>query len=78
MLALHAARGCPYPNAKEPPRHHATREGYCYRHVQAIMVCIDPYTEAAGDHDYLVNRLPQDSLRTSGYNRPHKKMEDHK
>ena len=62
-------RDRPYPNAKEPPRHHATREGYCYPHVQAIIVCIDPYTEAAGDHDYLVNRPPQDSLLTSGYNR---------
>jgi hypothetical protein len=28
-------------------RHRVTREGYCYHHVQAIIVAIDQYAEAA-------------------------------
>jgi hypothetical protein len=35
-------------------RHQATREGWCYVHVQAIIVAIDQYAEAATgklDHD---------------------------
>jgi hypothetical protein len=32
-------------------------EGYCYPHVQAIIVAIDQYAEAAlGNRDYLLNR----------------------
>ena len=29
-------------------RHLATREGWCYQHVQAITVAIDQYAEKAG------------------------------
>jgi hypothetical protein len=35
----------------------AVREGYCYAHVQAIIVSIDQYAEAAlGNRDYFLNR----------------------
>lgn len=42
-------------NADNPPwvkalanvRHMAAREGWCYHHVQAIIVAIDQYAEAA-------------------------------
>lgn len=38
-------------------RHRATREGYCYRHVQAIIVAIDQYAERAlGNREYFLNR----------------------
>ena len=33
--------------ALEETRRLATREGYCYQHVQAIIVAIDQYAEAA-------------------------------
>jgi hypothetical protein len=41
-------------------RHMAAREGYCFHHVQAIIVSIDQYAEAA-----LGNRgiLPEQALR---------------
>ena len=51
--------------ADNPPWHdalaelcwQATREGYCYRHVQAIAVAIDQYAEAAlGNRDYFLNK----------------------
>ncbi len=32
-------------NALEEVRRQATREGYCYHHVQAIIVAIDQYAE---------------------------------
>jgi|SRR6185437_14934757 hypothetical protein len=51
------------PNADNPPwvralaRHRATREGYCYQHVQAIIVAIDQYAETAlGNREYFLNR----------------------
>jgi hypothetical protein len=53
------------PNADNPPfvkapaeaRQLATREGYCYAHVQAIMVSIDQYAEAAlGNRQYFLNK----------------------
>jgi hypothetical protein len=38
-------------------RHRATREGWCYQHVQAITVAIDQYAEAAlGNRDYFLNK----------------------
>ena len=34
----------------------ATREGYCYQHVQAITVAIDQYAEKAlGNREYFLN-----------------------
>jgi hypothetical protein len=33
--------------ALEEARRHATREGHCYQRVQAIIVAIDQYAEAA-------------------------------
>jgi hypothetical protein len=52
-------------NAENPPwiralaevRRHATREGYCYQHVQAIIVSIDQYAETAlGNREYFLNK----------------------
>jgi hypothetical protein len=38
-------------------RHRATREGWCYPHVQAIIVAIDQYAEAAlGNREFFLNR----------------------
>lgn len=38
-------------------RHCATREGYCYQHVQAIIVAVDQYAEKAlGNREYFLNR----------------------
>ena len=35
----------------------ATREGWCYQHVQAIIVSIDQYAEKAlGNRDYFLNK----------------------
>ena len=51
-------------NAQNPPwikalaevRRLATREGWCYPHVQAIIVSIDQYAEAAtGNRDFFLN-----------------------
>jgi hypothetical protein len=37
----------------------ATREGWCYQHVQAIIVAIDQYAEAAtGNRDFFLNKPP--------------------
>jgi hypothetical protein len=55
----------PWIKALAEVRHRATREGYCYAHVQAIIVSIDQYAEAAtGNRDYFLNR-PQ-SIGSSG------------
>jgi hypothetical protein len=53
-------------NAKDNPpwitalaevRIRATREGWCYFHVQAIIVSIDQYAESAlGNRNYFLNR----------------------
>ncbi|KJC60066.1 hypothetical protein UP10_15460 [Bradyrhizobium sp. LTSPM299] len=52
-------------NADNPPwikalaevRHRATREGWCYQHVQAIIVAIDQYAESAlGNRDFFLNK----------------------
>jgi hypothetical protein len=38
-------------------RRQATREGYCYHHVQAIIVAIDQYAEAAlGNREFFWNK----------------------
>ena len=43
--------------ALEDVRRKATREGWCYQHVQAIIVAIDQYAEAAtGNRDYFLNK----------------------
>ena len=63
-------------NADNPPwikalaevRQQATREGYCYQHVQAITVAIDHYAEGAGQP----RLLSQQALRRrlGGHPRP--------
>jgi hypothetical protein len=43
--------------ALEQVRRQATREGWCYHHVQAIIVAIDQYAEAAtGNREYFWNK----------------------
>lgn len=38
-------------------RHQATREGWCRPHVEAIIVAIDQYAEAAtGNREYFLNK----------------------
>ncbi|MDP3078662.1 MAG: hypothetical protein Q8N40_23835 [Bradyrhizobium sp.] len=54
------------PNAKDNPpwitalaevRHRACLEGWCYQHVQAIIVSIDQYAESAlGNRNYFLNK----------------------
>ena len=47
----------PFLKALEDVRRMATREAWCYRHVQAIMVAIDQYAEAAtGNREYFLNK----------------------
>ena len=47
----------PFLHALGNVRHQATREGYKYQHVQAIIVAIDQYAEAAtGNRDYFLNK----------------------
>ena len=47
----------PFLTALEDVRRRATREGWCYAHVQAIIVAIDQYAEAAlGNRSYFLNR----------------------
>jgi hypothetical protein len=47
----------PFLKALHEARHLATREGWCRRHVEAIMVAIDQYAEAAtGNRDYFLNK----------------------
>jgi hypothetical protein len=51
------ADNTPWIKALAEVRHRATREGYCYQHVQAIIVAIDQYAEAAsGNRDYFLNK----------------------
>jgi hypothetical protein len=43
--------------ALEQVRRQATREGWCYHRVQAIIVAIDQYAEAAtGNREYFWNK----------------------
>jgi hypothetical protein len=47
----------PWIKALAEVRHRATREGYCYHHVQAIIVAIDQYAETAlGNREYFLNK----------------------
>ncbi len=47
----------PWIKALAEVRHRATREGYCYHHVQAIIVAIDQYAETAlGNRGYFLNK----------------------
>lgn len=47
----------PWIKALAEVRHRACREGWCYHHVQAIIVSIDQYAEAAlGNRDYFLNK----------------------
>jgi hypothetical protein len=44
-------------HALEEVRRLATREGWRYQHVQAIIVAVDQYAEAAtGDREYFLNK----------------------
>jgi hypothetical protein len=47
----------PFLKALEQVRRQATREGWRYHHVQAVMVAIDQYAEAAtGNREYFLNK----------------------
>ena len=51
------ADNSPWLDALAELRQRATREGYCYQHVQAITVAIDQYAEKAlGNRDYFLNK----------------------
>ncbi len=53
----HNAYNPPWITALAEVRRQATLEGYCYHHVQAIIVAIDQYAEAAlGNREYFLNR----------------------
>jgi hypothetical protein len=52
-----AADNSPWIKAVAEVRQRAPREGYCYQHVQAIIVAIDQYAEAAlGNRSYFLNK----------------------
>jgi hypothetical protein len=47
----------PWIKALGEVRHLACQEGWCYHHVQAIIVSIDQYAESAlGNREYFLNR----------------------
>jgi hypothetical protein len=47
----------PFLTALNDVRNNATREGWRYQHVQAIIVAIDQYAEAAtGNREYFLNK----------------------
>jgi hypothetical protein len=49
----HNADNPPWIKALAEVRHLACREGWCYHHVQAIIVSIDQYAESAlGNRDF--------------------------
>jgi hypothetical protein len=53
----HNADNPPWIKALAEVRRRATREGGCYQHVQAIIVSIDQYAEAAlGNREYFLNK----------------------
>jgi len=53
----------PFLKALEETRYLATREGWRYQHVQAIIVAIDQYAEAAtGNRIFFLNK-PYRSVR---------------
>jgi hypothetical protein len=50
----------PYLKALEEVRRLGTREGWRNQHVQAIIVAIDQYAEAAtGNRDFFLNKPPR-------------------
>jgi hypothetical protein len=50
------ADNSPWINALAELRLRATREGYCYQHVQAITVAIDQHAEKALGNLYFLNK----------------------
>jgi hypothetical protein len=53
----HNADNPPWIKALAEVRHLAPREGWCYHHVQAIIVAIDQYAEAAlGNREFFLNK----------------------
>ena len=53
----HNADNPPWMKALAEVRIQATREGWCHAHVQAIIVAIDQYAEAAlGNRSYFLNK----------------------
>lgn len=53
----HNADNPPWIKALAEVRQRAPHEGYCYQHVQAIIVAIDQYAESAlGNRNYFLNR----------------------
>src|SRR5438105_501217 len=53
----HNAENPPWIKALADVRIQATREGWCHAHVQAIVVAIDQYAEAAlGNRSYFLNK----------------------
>jgi hypothetical protein len=53
----HNADNPPWIKALNEVRHLATREGWRYQHVQAIIVAIDQYAEAAlGNREFFLNK----------------------
>jgi hypothetical protein len=53
----HNADNPPWIKALAEVRHLAPREGWCYRHVQAIILAIDQYAEAAlGNREFFLNK----------------------
>jgi len=47
----------PFLKALGEARRLGTREGWCYQHVQAVIVAIDQYAEAAtGNREFFLNR----------------------
>lgn len=52
-----SSNNTPWMTAVEDVRRKATREGYCFQHVQAIIVAIDQYAEAAtGNRHYFLSK----------------------
>ena len=57
MVRRRGADNSPWLRALAEVRQRATREGYCYQHVQAITVAIDQYAEKAlGNRDFFLNK----------------------
>jgi hypothetical protein len=51
------ADNTPWLKALAEVRHRATREGWRYQHIQAIIVAIDQYAEAAlGNRDFFLDK----------------------
>jgi hypothetical protein len=51
------ANNAPWIKALADVRRLGTREGYCFEHVQAIMLTIDQYAETAlGNRQYFLNK----------------------